>query len=93
MKQLKKKGEVFTVLPDGTVLRRVSSFRELFEEFPYTKEDWEVDYERWLKSAEDNINRARQLRAEAKIRRARRKDFLCRLCGAGVFILTLMAFI
>ena len=42
MLQLKRKGEVFEVLPDGRVVKRISSFREMFEAYEYVREDWEV---------------------------------------------------
>ena len=42
MLKLKRKCEVFEVLPDGRVVKRISSFREMFEAYEDVREDWEV---------------------------------------------------
>lgn len=86
LEQLKKKGEVFTVLPNGSVIKVVSSFREIFEAYEDTKTDWEVAFE-------EEILASRRKRNEDRKRRERRKNFACRLYAAGATAIAAIIFI
>ena len=66
MEAITAKGEVFTVLPDGTVLKRVSSFREMFEGYDIVRDDWQVDFEEKLE-AERRVHRNNKTLRKAKL--------------------------
>ena len=66
MEAIKAKGEVFTVLPDGTVVRRFSSFAEMFADYEYVKDDWQIDFEEEMK-AEIKRHRLNKLKRKANL--------------------------
>lgn len=70
MERLNPKGEVFTVAADGTVLKRVSSFREIFGAYEDMREDWEVAWDTQIET-ERRMHKQNRIVRKAKLEAAR----------------------